>query len=133
MANHRTNAGFVAWADRTTPSDANIVKSLETLGAIVFARTNQPQSFMQLETSNNIYGVTVHPMNRSLTAGGSSGGESALMILRGTPLGFGGDIGGSIRGPASFSGVSEPKTLPTSRDLSLKSGCKRSFGASSRA
>ncbi|KAL1873123.1 hypothetical protein VTK73DRAFT_1084 [Phialemonium thermophilum] len=105
VANHPTNAGFVAWVDHIVQRDANLVASLRSLGAIPFTRTNQPQSFMQLETSNNIYGVTVHPMNRSLTAGGSSGGETALMVLGGTPLGFGGDIGGSIRGPAALSGL----------------------------
>lgn len=103
---HRTNAGFVAWTDRVTQHDANLVTSLKSLGAIPFARTNQPQSFMHLETSNNIYGVTVNSRNRSLTAGGSSGGEAALMVLGGSPLGIGGDIGGSIRSPAAQNGVS---------------------------
>ncbi|KAL4787417.1 amidase [Aspergillus varians] len=105
VAGHITNAGFVAWADRPTSKDANLVASFKSLGAIPFARTNQPQSFMHLETSNNIYGATVHPKNRSLTAGGSSGGETALMALGGTPLGLGGDIGGSIRCPAALNSL----------------------------
>ena len=50
---------------------------------------------MHLETSNNLYGNTVNPFNRSLTAGGSSGGEGALIALRGSCLGIGSDIGGS--------------------------------------
>jgi Asp-tRNA(Asn)/Glu-tRNA(Gln) amidotransferase A subunit family amidase len=60
---------------------------------------------MHLETSSNIYGVTVNPFNRSLTAGGSSGGEGALLGLRGSCLGIGTDIGGSIRSPAANNGV----------------------------
>ncbi|RSL54836.1 hypothetical protein CEP54_009672 [Fusarium duplospermum] len=100
-----TNAGFVAWASNVSQEDARIVKSLKKLGAVVFARTNQPQSLMHLETSNNIYGATVHPMDRSLTAGGSTGGEAALMAMKGTPLGIGGDIGGSIRVPAALNGI----------------------------
>ena len=48
---------------------------------------------MHLETSSNLYGTTVNPFNRSLTAGGSSGGEGALMGLRGSCLGLGSDIG----------------------------------------
>ena len=48
---------------------------------------------MHLETSSNLYGVTVNPFNRSLTAGGSSGGEGALIGLRGSCLGIGSDIG----------------------------------------
>ena len=106
LAGHRTNAAFVAWVDNRTTRDADIVKSLKKLGAVVFARTNQPQALMHLETSNNIYGTTVHPMNRKLTAGGSTGGEAALMAMKGTPFGIGGDIGGSIRCPAALNGVS---------------------------
>ncbi|KAL1911100.1 hypothetical protein Sste5344_002898 [Sporothrix stenoceras] len=102
---HATHAAFVAWIDKKTERDANLVASLKAMGAIVFARTAQPQSFMHLETSNNIYGATVNARNRNLTAGGSSGGETALLSLHATPLGFGGDIGGSIRAPASLNGV----------------------------
>lgn len=107
IGGHRTNAGFVAWVNNVTAEDAHIVKTLKKLGAVVFARTNQPQCLMHLETNNNIYGETLHPMNRHLTAGGSTGGEAALMCMHGSPLGIGGDIGGSIRLPAALNGVSE--------------------------
>lgn len=97
LKGHRVNAGFVAWVDNITTEDAHIVKILRGLGAVIFARTSEPQSFMHLETSNNIYGTTIHFRDRKLTAGGSSGGEAALMAMHGSPLGIGGDIGGSIR------------------------------------
>lgn len=48
---------------------------------------------MMLETSNNLTGTTTNPHNTALTPGGSSGGESALQALRGSPLGIGTDIG----------------------------------------
>jgi amidase len=57
------------------------------------------------ETINNIIGYTPNPKNRNLAAGGSSGGEGALISLRGSPVGFGTDIGGSIRIPAAFNGL----------------------------
>jgi amidase len=57
------------------------------------------------ETVNNIIGYTWNPKNRRITAGGSSGGEGALIGLRGSPVGFGTDIGGSIRLPAGFNGL----------------------------
>jgi hypothetical protein len=44
---------------------------------------------MHLETSSNLYGVTVNPYNRHLTSGGSSGGEGALIGLHGSCLGIG--------------------------------------------
>jgi Asp-tRNA(Asn)/Glu-tRNA(Gln) amidotransferase A subunit family amidase len=46
---------------------------------------------------NNIIEYTWNPKNRHLAAGGSSGGEGALIALKGSPVGFGTDIGGSIR------------------------------------
>ena len=60
---------------------------------------------MHLETSSNLYGETVNPFNRALTSGGSSGGEGALLGLKGSCLGIGTDIGGSIRSPAANNGV----------------------------
>lgn len=46
-----------------------------------------------IETNNNIYGYTENPYNRALSSGGSSGGEGALVALRGSLLGVGSDIG----------------------------------------
>lgn len=57
------------------------------------------------ETVNNIIGYTHNPKNRNLACGGSSGGEGALIGLKGSPVGFGTDIGGSIRIPAAFNGL----------------------------
>ena len=52
------------------------------------------------DTHNNVFGRTLNPYNRSLTAGGSSGGEGALIALRGSLIGVGTDIAGSVRVPA---------------------------------
>ena len=60
---------------------------------------------MHLETSSNLYGETVNGFNRNLTSGGSSGGEGALIGMRGSCLGIGTDLGGSIRSPAANNGV----------------------------
>ena len=43
---------------------------------------------------NHVFGRTTNPYNTSLTPGGSSGGEGALLALRGSPLGVGTDISG---------------------------------------
>lgn len=90
-------------------------------GCVFFARTTQPQTIMHLETNSNIWGRTVNPYNRNLTSGGSSGGESALLGMRGsivvsttlqdlecqanTLQGIGGDIGGSVRCPSAHVGL----------------------------
>ncbi|KAK3701680.1 hypothetical protein LTR37_015332 [Vermiconidia calcicola] len=99
------NAGFVAWVGNIAPDDAIILKLLYKAGAVFYARTTEPQTLMHLETSNNIYGVTVNPYNTKLTPGGSSGGEGALLGMRGSCLGIGSDIGGSIRSPSANNGL----------------------------
>jgi len=58
-----------------------------------------------VETFNYVFGRTLNPYNRAHTCGGSSGGEGALIALKGSPLGVGSDIGGSIRVPAAFNGI----------------------------
>lgn len=110
------HASYVAWVDE--PSWPNPVNdALWAMGAVFYVRTTEPQSTMQLETDNNITGKTVNPWNRDLTCGGSSGGEGALMGFRGSVLGMGGDIGGSVRVPAANNGVYGFK--PTTRLLPL--------------
>ncbi|KAI4160407.1 MAG: hypothetical protein LQ342_005731 [Letrouitia transgressa] len=99
------NAGFVSWWDRKGEDDANVLKILWKAGCVFYARTTQPQTLMHLETSNNLYGVTRNPFNRDLTSGGSSGGEGALIGLRGSCLGIGSDIGGSVRSPSANCGL----------------------------
>ena len=99
------NVSFVSWCDRKAEDDAPILKILWDAGCIFYARTTQPQTLMHLETSSNLYGVTVNPFNSNLSCGGSSGGEGALIGLRGSCLGIGTDIGGSIRSPAASCGL----------------------------
>ncbi|KAF5241880.1 hypothetical protein FANTH_8955 [Fusarium anthophilum] len=102
--NVTSNASFAAWVGK--PHGSNLLfDSLWIEGCVFFVRTTQPQAIMHLETESNVYGRTVHPFNRELTPGGSSGGESALLGMRGSLLGIGGDIGGSIRLPASNTGI----------------------------
>ncbi|KAL0780441.1 hypothetical protein CaCOL14_001776 [Colletotrichum acutatum] len=57
------------------------------------------------DSENNIFGRTLNPHNTKLTAGGSSGGEGALVAFRGSPLGIGSDLAGSVRIPAFCCGV----------------------------
>ncbi|CAG7931838.1 unnamed protein product [Penicillium olsonii] len=105
MKNRTCNTGYVAWTDKVYTEDAFLLQLLSKAGAVFHVRTNQPQSLMHLCCSNNITGTTVNPYNRTLTPGGSSGGEGASMGFRCAPLGIGTDIGGSIRCPAAFCGA----------------------------
>ncbi|KAG7010017.1 hypothetical protein G7Y79_00001g002890 [Physcia stellaris] len=111
------NTGLAAWAQNKAEGDAVVLKILWQAGCVFHARTTQPQTLMQLETSSNLYGVTVNPYNRKLTPGGSSGGEGALLGFRGSCLGVGSDIGGSIRVPAANNGLYGLR--PTTRRIPL--------------
>ena len=99
------NIGFISWWDHKGEDDAFVLKILWNAGCVFYARTTEPQTLMHLETSSNLYGVTVNPFNSQLTSGGSSGGEGALVGLRGSCLGLGTDIGGSIRSPSANCGL----------------------------
>lgn len=73
-----------------------MVDLLREAGAVLYVKTNVPTAMMIAETVNNTFERTVNPLNRSLTSGGSSGGESALIAFKGSPLGVGTDIGKSF-------------------------------------
>lgn len=59
---------------------------------------------LAFECSNPLFGTTNNPYDATRTCGGSSGGEAALLASDGAPLGFGSDIGGSLRIPVHYSG-----------------------------
>lgn len=91
------NAGYVARWDKVAEEDARVLQILWRAGAVFHARTTEPQSMMHLETDSNLYGVTLNPYNRDFSAGGSSGGEGALIGCRGSCLGIGSDVGGKTK------------------------------------
>ncbi|KAF9695031.1 hypothetical protein EKO04_006864 [Ascochyta lentis] len=101
----RCTTGYVSHWDTIAKEDAHIIQVLRDAGAVFHCRTTVPQTMMHLETDSNLYGVTTNPYNSNLTSGGSSGGEGALIALRGSCLGIGSDVGGSIRSPAANCGV----------------------------
>ncbi|WVW82528.1 hypothetical protein I302_104539 [Kwoniella bestiolae CBS 10118] len=85
--------------------EAILVKLFRRGGGIPFCKTNVPQTLLAFECSNPIFGTTTNPYSSERTCGGSSGGEAALIALNGTPMGWGSDIGGSLRIPAHYSGI----------------------------
>ncbi|GAB1195066.1 hypothetical protein APSETT444_004320 [Aspergillus pseudonomiae] len=109
-----TTMGYIGWIGtfqgkkddpRRGTFESELVKELRNLGAVLYCKTSVPATLMTGETVNNIISYTWNPKNRLLSSGGSSGGEGALIALKGSPSGFGTDIGGSIRIPAVFNGL----------------------------
>jgi amidase len=93
----------LCFSPATEPSA--LVALLLDAGAVLFCKTNVPQTLMALDSHNNVFGRTLNPLNARVTAGGSSGGEAALIAMRGSVLGVGTDVGGSIRVPAMCTGI----------------------------
>ncbi|KAF2207714.1 hypothetical protein CERZMDRAFT_102201 [Cercospora zeae-maydis SCOH1-5] len=98
-----SDLGFLA-TRQYDETDCNLVAILRSLGAVFYCKTNQPQGIMHIEADGYL-GRTLNPYNIQLSSGGSSGGESALIALRGSIMGVGSDIGGSIRVPSGFTGI----------------------------
>ncbi|KAI0527721.1 amidase [Xylaria bambusicola] len=100
-----STVGFTSHVGDPAQDDAELAKILVAAGAVVYVKTNVPTAMMIAESVNNTFGRTVNPLNRRLTSGGSSGGESALIMFKGSPMGVGTDIGGSLRIPAACTGI----------------------------
>ncbi|KAF4332815.1 general amidase [Fusarium beomiforme] len=110
--------GYVGRSFDPAQDDAVLVKMLKSLGAIVLAKSNLPQSIMWCETENPLWGLTTNPMNKDYTPGGSTGGEAVLLATGASMLGWGTDIGGSIRIPSHMMGIYglKPSGVPVSTE-----------------
>lgn len=91
--------GFVARADELP------VARLRAAGAVIMGKTNLAEFAMQGTTSNLVAGTSRNPWNLGLTPGGSSGGAAAAVAAGCGPLALATDGGGSIRRPASHTGI----------------------------
>ncbi|KAM3413635.1 hypothetical protein BST61_g10329 [Cercospora zeina] len=106
--------------------DSLLVEIMRDVGAVFYVKTNQPQGIMHLE-SDEWAGRVNNPHNVHLSSGGSTGGLSALLAMKGGVLGLGTDIGGSIRCPSAFCGVFGYK--PTSYTVTTKDMVPMGFPA----
>ncbi|CZT18083.1 related to amidases [Ramularia collo-cygni] len=123
VKNHPSCVGMVSFLDRPVAEENSfLVDILLDLGAILYCKTNIPVTMMSADSENNVFGRVLNPHRLSLGAGGSSGGEGALIALRGSVLGVGTDIAGSVRIPALCNGTYgfKPTThrIPTGKQAS---------------
>ena len=101
-APHPSSIGMASFANEPLDKDTLLVTLLRKLGAVFYVKTNVPTAMMMAETVNNVWGETRSPLHKALSPGGSSGGESALIAFKASPLGIGTDIGGSVRIPSGW-------------------------------
>lgn len=92
-------------ADFMPERDELPVARLRAAGAVILGKTNAPEFTLDGYTGNLLFGTTRNPWDLRLTPGGSSGGAVASVAAGLTPLAIGTDGGGSIRRPASHTGL----------------------------
>ncbi|KAK7202485.1 amidase signature domain-containing protein [Myxozyma melibiosi] len=105
IAGYDSTLGYTKFAFNPLKHDSTLVKLLKDAGAIPYCKTNIPTTLLSYESYNNIFGRTENPHVHGYSAGGSSGGEAALLAFGGGRVGMGTDVAGSVRVPSHFAGL----------------------------
>jgi amidase len=110
VENMPATSGFPPYASRPADcADAELVARARGAGAVIWGKTNVPLMLSDWQSYNAIHGTTNNPYDVTRVPGGSSGGAAAALASGITPLEIGSDIGGSLRVPANFCGVTALK------------------------
>jgi Asp-tRNA(Asn)/Glu-tRNA(Gln) amidotransferase A subunit family amidase len=100
-----TSEGSVVFKDRMAEEDCTQVARLRAAGAVILGKAATSEFGFVAYTSTKLHGTTRNPWNLERTPGGSSGGSAAAVAGGLVPLATAGDGGGSIRIPASYTGL----------------------------
>ncbi len=101
----KTSMGSVLFRDFEAPINSTLTQRYLDAGTVIFGKTNSPEFGSLPVTEPRLFGPTRNPWNTDRTPGGSSGGASAAVAAGILPMANASDGGGSIRIPASCTGL----------------------------
>ena len=92
--------------DNFTPIyDATVVEKIKSKNMIIIGKTNMDEFAMGSTSRTSYFGSPRNPWNKNRISGGSSGGSATTIAARDLLFALGSDTGGSIRQPASYTGI----------------------------
>ncbi len=101
----RTTSGATVLRDFVADHSGTLTQRFLDTGVSIFGKSASPEFGLMPTTESRLHGPTRNPWNLAHSSGGSSGGAAAAVAARILPVAHASDGGGSIRIPASASGV----------------------------
>jgi amidase len=101
----RTTFGASLYKDEVADHTGTLTQRFLNAGVTIFGKSSSPEFGLMPTTESRLHGPTRNPWNLAHSSGGSSGGAAAAVAARILPVAHASDGGGSIRIPASASGV----------------------------